>query len=135
MQWNDKLATNIELMDSQHKEIIRRINDVLLAGNGKHKPEQLKLALKLLGDYCATHFSQEENLQLRSKYPKYAEHKKLHTDFLKKVAEFQDSAETSQDMVQIAASIEKEVSYWLVYHINGVDKVVARYLIANNFLK
>lgn len=135
MEWTSSLETNIHLIDSQHQEIVKRINDVLLAGNDRKRPELISLTLDLLADFCATHFSQEENLQLRSNYPEYKPHKKLHVDFLNEIRKYHEVLEVQGASKELAYEIKKRVEDWLINHINVVDKKLGAYLFEVGFLE
>ena len=78
MLWSSSLETGIPEIDEQHKELFRQI-DILL---DRSKDDRIHETLKFLGNYVVKHFTDEQLIHLRAKYPKAADHKKLHTAFV-----------------------------------------------------
>ena len=74
-EFDETLVTGNEMIDSQHKELIGRINQLLEScedGQGKIKAVKM---LDYLLDYTEFHFSAEEKLQEEMEYPGIKEHK------------------------------------------------------------
>ena len=68
-EFDETLVTGNEMIDSQHKELIDRINQLLEScedGQGKIKAVKM---LDYLLDYTEFHFSAEEKLQEEIEYP------------------------------------------------------------------
>ena len=86
MEWTPDLSVGVEAIDNQHKELIRRMNAFFSSMEGNDQKKVLDM-LAFLADYVVTHFRDEEALQVRCNYPGYAEHKKLHQDFVSQVKE------------------------------------------------
>ena len=67
--FNENLHTGNELIDGQHKEIIEKINKLVVAcENGSCQLESIKM-LDYLADYTEYHFQEEEALQKEAGYP------------------------------------------------------------------
>lgn len=124
---NDLIIGN-DMIDTQHKELIGRINDLLIScENGKGKEDTIQMLI-YLADYTNYHFSAEEALQRELNYPGYEEHIKKHAEFKKTVADLQvilDKDEVITDTFK--EKVEKEVLNWFLYHINGFDRSIAEY--------
>src|SRR5574344_443046 len=91
--WSEKLETGNATIDSQHKELINAINELLSAcseGKGRTK---IKETSNFLLDYTKRHFAAEEKLQLQSSYPDYSNHQKYHDGFVKEVHQIVDQLE------------------------------------------
>ena len=127
MEWTENLATGIRLIDEDHKEIIRRMDDCVEASKTGDSEISVR-ALKMLADFCATHFSNEENLQLRGRCPNYKNHHVFHRLFLKEVAGFIEEAGKNGVSEKLANRIHDLVEDWLVAHIKAVDKKTAEHL-------
>lgn len=123
---NDLIIGN-EMIDSQHKELIGKINDLLISCENGHGKEETIQLLKYLADYTDYHFSAEEALQREIEYPGYAEHIKKHAEFKKTVADLQTSLEQEEVSDPFKEKVEEEVLNWFLYHINGFDRSVAEY--------
>lgn len=71
------LLTGNALIDSEHRQLFAAINDLMDAcSQGKGRDKILSTA-KFLTGYVAKHFGDEEQLQMRSKYPNYPAHKQF----------------------------------------------------------
>ena len=100
-EFTSELETGNELIDSEHKELIDAINNLLLAcGEGKGRGE-IRKTLEFLNDYIAYHFSDEEKLQRQYGYPDYENHKRYHEEYKRIVAgilnEFEQGGSGFQD--------------------------------------
>jgi hemerythrin len=131
MEWAENLSVGVDAIDNQHKELIKRVNvfyAALKAGN--NKDETLKV-LDFLSRYVVSHFRDEEALQVKYKYPKYNEHKKLHKDFLETVVGVKKDIETNGVTSAGSTMIAMTVSNWLVNHIGVQDKEIGKFIKAN----
>lgn len=78
------LETGNPLIDSEHRQLIDAVNNLLAAcSTGKGRAELANTA-KFLQDYTAKHFGDEEKLQLQNQYPDYVNHRRYHEEFKKK---------------------------------------------------
>lgn len=127
MKWTPDLATNIDLIDTQHQEIIRRMDDAVRAGKSGNE-EDIRMTLWLLSDFCATHFSCEENLQLKGKYNEYRKHCGFHKTFLATVKKLTDKLDTEGPTKELTQEISNVVGQWLKVHIMQVDKKLGGFL-------
>lgn len=133
MTWTEELATNINLIDEDHKEIIRRMNDVVLAGE-MGDSFIIERSLTMLSEFCKTHFSNEENLTLRGRCPNYKNHHRFHTLFLKEVQIFVDEVREKGPSKSLTNRIHDLIEDWLIDHIKFVDKNLAKHLFKVNVL-
>lgn len=86
-EFTDDLITGNELIDSQHEELIGRINKLLdscEAGEGKISAIKM---LDYLAKYTDTHFGDEEALQKEVCYPDYDKHHAKHEEFKQTIQE------------------------------------------------
>ncbi len=126
--WSEDLATGVETIDDQHKEIFRRADRLSAAcSEGKGKEEVLKL-VEFLEDYIKEHFAAEERLQMRNAYPDYASHKALHTQFVAEVARLTTALKEEGATLPLVIMTNKTVTSWLVQHISKIDMEFASYL-------
>lgn len=124
---NDLIVGN-EMIDSQHKELIGKINDLLISCENNHGKEETIQMLRYLSDYTDYHFSAEEALQRELEYPGYPEHIKKHAEFKKTVFDLQVILDRESEVTDaFKETVEKEVLDWFLYHINGFDRSVAEY--------
>lgn len=122
------LETGNQLIDSEHRQLIEAINNLLAAcGAGKGRAE-LSNTLKFFQDYTAKHFSDEEKLQLQSHYPDYVNHRRYHEDFKKVVAGICAKLDKEGPTVALVGEVNSTIAGWLINHIKKEDVKVAAHL-------
>lgn len=121
------LETGNTMIDQEHKELFRAVNQLLDAcskGQGRSSMEQ---AINFLLGYVDKHFSHEEQLQQRSGYSGMASHKAFHTQYkatLKKIVAQIPPADPS---VADLGNLNKHIAL-LVNHIRIEDKKLSAFL-------
>ena len=82
--FDDNLLTGNKTIDAQHKELIERIrNFVVACQNGDSKVKAIKM-LDYLDEYTDFHFKEEEALQEKAGYPERDRHHEKHEEFKKR---------------------------------------------------
>ena len=120
IQWNDSFSVNVVEIDRQHQKLVGMINDLTDAmRQGKSKDILGKIINGLIG-YAVTHFRTEEKYFDRFGYPETNSHKKEHSDFTKKIAEFKAGFDAGK--LGLSIEVMDFLSNWLQNHIKGVDK-------------
>ena len=115
--FDDNLVTGNETIDTQHKELIDRIqNFVTACQNGDSKVKAIKM-LDYLDEYTDFHFKEEEKLQEKSGYPE-RENQELY-EYLQ---EYEGPTDRFSELVQ------KNVIDWLFGHIKTYDRSVAKFI-------
>lgn len=127
--FDESLYTGNELIDSEHKELIARVNKLVEScEKGTEKVTAVK-TLDFLMDYTEVHFSHEEKLQQDVGYDKLELHKEQHETFKKSVDELRQMLEEEEGPTDaFVDAVNKNISQWLVEHIQGWDKAVAAYI-------
>ena len=127
-KFTDELMTGNALIDSQHRELIDKINDLVQAcESGDAKVKALK-TLNYLEDYTYFHFGQEEALQEEIGYPGIALHKEKHQEFVNAVKELFEMLEEQEGPTDaFVEQVNKNVIEWFYNHIQGFDRSVAEY--------
>ena len=91
--FDESLVTGNEMIDGQHKELIDKIDKLLVCcEEGGGKVQAIKM-LDYLAEYTEFHFGEEEKLQEEVSFPGMPEHKKNHEDFKKAVVELHEMLE------------------------------------------
>jgi hemerythrin len=128
LMWNDGLKIGVPLIDSEHKELCSRIDQLLDACNKGQGRAEIEKTVAFLEEYTIKHFSDEERLQRSSGYPKCAEHKEMHEYFKAKVADLKKSLEESGANIGNISETNFFLMNWLINHIQKVDKELAAYI-------
>lgn len=75
--WNEELTTGIELIDNQHKQLLKLANSFFIqhkCGQHDHAEDSLRFLLQ----YIQYHFQAEEAYQVECSYAKYRAHQAIH---------------------------------------------------------
>src|SRR5512146_1737146 len=102
IQWEEELATGIDAIDEQHKEIFARFAVFSSAcGDGGGKDELARLML-FLEEYTNRHFEDEEEALAKAEYPDLSLQRTAHRNFSENVAELRRKVdEREPDMAEI----------------------------------
>ncbi|MGN0355032.1 MAG: bacteriohemerythrin [Muricoprocola sp.] len=127
--FDDSLKTGNELIDSQHQELIARVNKLTDALSTTKEKNVAVQTLDFLMDYTEFHFAAEEKLQEEKEYPELEAHKELHKSFVQAVDELRNMLEEEEGPSDaFVAAVNKNVVDWLKNHIQGCDKKVADFV-------
>lgn len=124
--WNDSLSVNVPVIDEQHQQLVRLINQLHHAMTAGQGSRVLRETLDGLVDYAQVHFADEERYFDASAYPDSAVHKRQHLDFVERVAEFRQAASMGEPMLSL--DLMDFLAEWLVEHIQGTDKSYVPYV-------
>ena len=127
--WSDKFATNIDLIDKQHRELVNltnRLYQTCLSRNENAVKEIFKEALSRLVEYVKFHFNAESELLKRINYPEHLSHKKMHDELIENILKaVQDYNKGKQYVPNTFVRTLKE---WVFGHIAFHDKNYALYI-------
>lgn len=128
VEFDDNLITGNEMIDTQHRELISRISQLLSScenGDGTQKAIEM---LDYLMDYTVFHFGEEEKLQEEIEYPGIKEHKEKHEEFKQTIRSLKNTlTEGGEPTAEFVAKVQENVADWLIRHIQGFDRSVAEY--------
>jgi hemerythrin len=128
LTWNETLSVGVNKIDSQHKELFAKINDLLIAmKNGSGKDEVLK-TLDFLETYVIKHFDDEEELQKKNNYPKYEIQHAQHEQFKNELKELRKTFETTGISALFVINTQQKISKWWITHIGNLDKELGEFL-------
>lgn len=128
VEWDNRYSVGIPAIDDQHKELLNLTNnlyDACLQGDVKSS-EYFKEVVRAVVNYVRFHFMAEEKIMLRVQYPDFAEHKKEHEYFVKKVLDGVKSFEEGHNFVpNVFVRFLRE---WVLTHIAVSDKRYGEYI-------
>ncbi len=132
-EFDESLVTGNEMIDSQHQELIGKINDLLESCETSADKVMAVQTLGYLADYTEYHFKEEEKLQEEIEYPGIKEHKKQHEELKRTVEELHEMLEEQEGPTEeFVVQVNKNVVEWLYKHIKGFDRSVAEYKFMRN---
>lgn len=127
IDWSDILALNIEAMDSEHKELFIRINN-LLAALLNDDMDSIKGLLAKLNDYIEYHFTDEERLMGQYQYPELEAHHRLHSQYIREFKHIEERLGTEGFNALVLIDIQEKLVTWLLEHIARVDQKYSRFM-------
>lgn len=126
--WTEDLSTGVETIDDQHKELFKRIDNLLDSCRlGKGKVEVKKM-IQFLDDYVTIHFSEEEKYMQKYAYPEYDRHKGQHLEFTGNFMMLKNQLDNEGPGVHIVVATNQIVVDWLKNHIRKVDRALGSFL-------
>ena len=104
LTWTSHLATGIETIGSQHKQIVDYINQLHEVQQTGNRDETLQVMDGPV-NYTATHFADEDAMLEKVGYPLAEAHKSVHARFVDKVsklyAEHAAGMDTAEDLLNL----------------------------------
>ena len=116
------LLTNVELIDSQHQELVAAMNKLRV-----QRPDEIGESLDFLISYVERHFKDEEDLMSAHGYPVLELHQNQHKLFSNKMSNYKTIFKESSDPERIQKEIISFLDTWLVSHIKNSDMGFAKY--------
>lgn len=118
--WSDAYSVGVGAMDEQHKGLVKALNELHAAMiEGKHKDATGPLLDRLL-DYTRSHFSAEEQLLRRAKYPGTADQESMHKSLTGQVEKFIERHRKGE--IALNVDLLTFLRDWLLNHIQKSDR-------------
>ena len=122
------MEVGIAKIDTQHKELIDRLNSVVSMGVKAVSKDETQKTLDLLGDYIVKHFSDEEVLQKQSGYEKHEWHKEQHKHFVNEFNKLKGEFAANGNSPKFTLDLNNLIIGWIVRHIKSVDVELGKFL-------
>jgi len=128
LKFTKDLKTNVEIIDEQHKILIKYINLLLKLGTRAAEQPEIEKSLQFLGNYVIKHFADEEALQAKNNYPRYETHHSLHAQFMEDYKELVKSYNDSGASKALMLQVNRSVVAWVIHHIQEEDILFANFV-------
>lgn len=125
IEWHDGLNLGVDEIDSQHRELISIINNVLKEVKKGSSEAVIDSLLAQLREYAVHHFNAEESFMEKIGYPEIVKHKQIHKQLKDRVKYFQSSRFRKEEVSW--DEVKELLSKWLIEHILREDYKVAQY--------
>lgn len=125
ISWNEDLATGVEIIDLQHKELFARVNDLLSACMNGEGTEHVIRTIEYLQNYVVEHFEMEEEVMRTAQYAGYEQHRALHLAFRAEVEAIARDVFVNGLGAHTVVKVNRTVVDWLNHHIRRVDRAMA----------
>lgn len=126
VEWSEALSVGIAQIDEQHSRLIGMMAELDQAIRNREGTEVVEDVLTNLFNYAQAHFSAEEELFRRHKYPEMALHELEHQRFIAKAFAFKERLNAKRP--GLALELLTFLSSWVLNHIELTDKRYAKYL-------
>jgi hemerythrin len=124
--WSKILSVEVEEIDEDHRKLVGIFNTLGHAVRDRESAEYLAVTLEELINCTVWHFSHEERLMLKYRYPEMEEHKAEHRDLIESAKELQAKLLRSDKSVADEHIVFLE--RWLTEHILTTDMRLGSYL-------
>ena len=125
--WDNNYILGIESVDKQHKHLVDLTNQLAeIVSENKQDLEAIRKLIDKLSDYTIYHFHDEESVMVRYGLDRrhIIYHKRKHSDFINEIIEI--SSTISEENIPALKYLLDFLTHWLIYHILGDDKSMAR---------
>jgi len=133
MLWKDQYELGVSLIDTQHKELFRRVESFMQvlrsSDSWDKKISQIDETLEFMKKYVVEHFRDEEEYQRSINYPGYEAHKQIHNGMVKYVLEVSKQYEKSKYNEDLMQQFGGKLLAWLINHVAAEDQLIADYAI------
>ena len=117
--WSRVLSVGVDEIDEDHRKLVDTFNILNRAVAKKEPADYLAAVLEELVNCTVWHFSHEERLMLKHRYPETAQHKAEHRELIQTARELQQAVlQAGKPMV------DEQVEFlerWLTEHILTAD--------------
>ena len=131
IEWNSDLSVGNKVLDSEHKALFDKINELYYGfEKGKNKDLIVKM-LVFLNRYINEHFTDEEEYMRENKFPDLVIHKRIHQEFMKRYKEFEEEYSSGKSINKMAEEVKTFLADWWINHVAIVDRQYAEYVSKN----
>lgn len=111
IEWREGFGIGIPLVDQEHRHLFALVKSLNV--------DTVERTVDELLEYVVTHFTNEQALMERSRYPAFEQHLRLHEEFGASVADFLANGESwDEERVQ---KLRRFLNKWLIGHIMTHD--------------
>ena len=119
-KWDNAFNTDIATIDTQHKVIIKILNELYNVVYIDKKEDKLDGIIYELVQYTVYHFGEEEKLFEKYSYIEEQDHIMEHRKFIERVKEFTEI--NSTDSSTLVFELIEFLKEWLIEHILVTDR-------------
>jgi hemerythrin-like metal-binding protein len=124
--WKPGYSVNVKSCDAEHVKLFALINNLHEAMQSGKGAQVIQRVVGELERYTQTHFSAEEALMAKARYPALAAHRVEHQKFVEAVAKFRKQGITGQSVAVLTF-----LNDWLINHIMRTDQQYSAHLNAH----
>ncbi len=120
LEWREEYSVGVRLIDEQHQNMFRMINDLVGSINAVPTTEQIAPILAGLVEYKQKHFATEEGYFRQFNFEGAEEHIAEHRKFNETLEQLKKKNEG--DMIGLAFELVDFLEDWLINHLLNTDR-------------
>lgn len=127
-EMKEEYYTNIELIDSEHKELFRIADEAYYLLKDEFMFDKFDQIVKIINDlreYAKKHFKDEEEYMQSIQYKRFLSHKVEHDEFIEKLESI-DLDQIDSDQTRTLLDLLEFLNDWLIHHILEKDKLIGK---------
>ncbi len=125
-EWKPSYSVKVVALDNQHKKLFDLVNELHAAMSQGHGKDVAGDVLNRLIDYTVNHFTAEEKLMEKHKFPGLILHRAEHKALTDKVLAFKKEFDAGAS--NVTPQLMMFLQQWLTNHIQRVDQKYGDYL-------
>jgi hemerythrin len=125
--WTPERTINEELLDTQHVELFRRLDEASEALKGPR--EAIEAAVSVFADSLMTHIALEERVMDDLLYPERIRHKSAHELFVADLEQMRAELRANGSTPAVHNWVRRRIPEWLKFHIRVNDQPFAAWLL------
>jgi hemerythrin len=129
LEWESHLSVGVDGIDEQHKQLIDKFNEFMLAYQEERGSDELYRLFAFLDEYVISHFAYEELMMQQIGYPYYHKHREKHLEFKQKVKTLRERLEHEGATQELIPSAGLLMTSWLIEHMTGMDRAIGKFMI------
>ena len=120
LEWRAEFEIGNPAIDHEHRTMIARINDLLIAADAETEIPQVLEHLGEIYAYISAHFALEEKMMRNHHYEHYGPHKDDHEKLLDDLSDIIDQIETN-GYIGSKRKFQKQMTDWFISHFKMQD--------------
>ena len=124
--WSKILAVGVEEIDDDHRKLVGIFNELNRAVRAGESADYRAATLTELINCTVWHFSHEDRLMLKHRYPGIYQHRQAHRELIAAAQELQ--AKLAQADAAVANAEIEYLERWLTEHILTADQRLGSFL-------
>jgi hemerythrin len=131
VEWNESLASGDAIIDKQHKELFKHINEFFDSINKEYNHEMTVRTLNFLVKYVKFHFEHEEQQMADRCYPETKLHQSAHRKIVDSLVHCYKRLISEGNATSVEEELTTLLQVWFVEHIMQYDMRLVSFLREN----
>jgi hemerythrin len=133
LDWDPKFSVDIEEIDIHQKKMFELFNQLIDMKKSKVDTKLFINMISDINDYSKLYFTTEERYLRKEGYPDFADHAKVHRQFIKNSISLR--REVSEDIANLTDDVILELRNWMINHITTLDSCYVPFLRIKQYIE